>query len=125
MRGFSSRHVDSLRYLKRLGKGCCWHLCVSLALPLLLLFAQLGSLHHGLHHHAAPDAAHGSGEPHPVGEACSLCLAFAPVDSAAAPDGEIPRRLVDLAVQAAPSVAAACWVADLPQHRSRGPPAYG
>ncbi|MBI3367135.1 MAG: hypothetical protein HY021_01385 [Burkholderiales bacterium] len=86
----------------------------------MLLLAQQGALLHELSHYSAPQSQ--GQKQSSLGEACELCLAFAQVDSAAAPDVSIRPLLAGLSFHAAPAPAAYVGGIWLPAERNRGPP---
>lgn len=95
-------------------------------LAVALLIAQHGGLLHELDHHTA-QADHGPlGEQAlPVGEACELCFAYAPVGSAFAADTPARPLLTGLAFAAADASWSLSRAAEPPALRSRGPPGAG
>ena len=98
--------------------------CRILLLPLLLLFAQQGVLLHELNHYAAygTDTQHQSDKQGSHGKFCELCLAFAQIGSAAAPEAVVPGLLPDLAFDQALPGPDQGGTAELTLPRSRGPP---
>jgi hypothetical protein len=99
-----------------------WHrLLRSLLLPLLLAFAQQGALLHELSHWPGAEAQQRDVQA-PGSEACGVCLAFAGIDSGAAPASAPAPLLADLSDAPAPLVLAAQIAAELPAERGRGPP---
>lgn len=98
--------------------------CRSLLLPLLLLFAQHGELLHELSHYAAPETQQDSGKQHPHAGHCALCLAFAQIDSAAAPDAVAVQLLADLSFVQAPAIPVSARATELLAQRNRGPPTF-
>jgi hypothetical protein len=110
-----------LTWLGRLPSG---KVCRSLLLPLLLLFAQHGELLHELSHYAKPEAQQDGGKQHPQAGHCHLCLAFAQVDSTAAPDAVAVHLLGDLSFLQATAALASDRTAERPARRNRGPPTF-
>jgi hypothetical protein len=97
-------------------------LCRSFLLPLLLLLAQQGAVLHELSHYPATEVGGDSKSQTSHGDICGLCLAFAQVDSAAAPDVSVPLLLAELSFELAPVAPVHVGATQLPAQRSRGPP---
>lgn len=99
-------------------------MCRILLLPLLLLFAQQGALMHELSHYTAYDAQtqHQSDKQGSHGKSCELCLAFAQVGTAAAPDAAAPGLLADLSFNLPLPAPAHGGTTEPTAARSRGPP---
>lgn len=99
---------------------------LSLLLPLLLVFAQLGAARHEIGHLQAPvaqsgEAATASKKDLPLDKLCEVCLAFAHLTTAAKP--EVPSLpLLRFEHARAPHDAVHAIDADAPALRSRGPP---
>lgn len=105
-------------------KGPHWHkLLRSLMLPLLLLVAQQGAVLHELSHYTAAET-HDGKKQSPRGDVCDLCLAFAQVGSAAAPQSVIAPLVTDLSHQLTPVLPVVAGAIHLPAERSRGPPLF-
>ncbi len=92
-------------------------------LPLLLLVAQQGAVLHELSHYAASES-HDGKKQSPRGDVCDLCLAFAQVGSAAAPQRVVAPLLADLSYQLTPVLPVYAGGIYLPAERSRGPPLF-
>ncbi len=97
-----------------------------LLLAALLLLSQHSAWVHELGHLSAVRAAAqvlpGGDAPHAPVELCRLCLACAPIDSAAAPQGAVLVLAAQAPLQhAMPAPVAALHIA-APARRSRGPP---
>jgi hypothetical protein len=105
-------------------KSLHWHkLLRSLMLPLLLLVAQQGAVLHELSHYTATET-HDGKKQSPRGDVCDLCLAFAQVGSAAAPQSVVPLLLADLSHHLTPVLPVYAAATELPAERSRGPPFF-
>ena len=96
----------------------------SLLLPLLLLLAQQGALLHELSHYAKPQTQEEGGDKKQPShaEACSLCLAFAQVESAAPTHVSMAPLLAQLSFELTPVDPVYVATTPLPAERSRGPP---
>ncbi|MBW8831126.1 MAG: hypothetical protein JF606_17215 [Burkholderiales bacterium] len=97
-------------------------LCRSLLLPFLLLLAQQGALLHELSHNDAPSTQDQNKKQSAHGEACELCLGFAQLDNAAAPNVVVLPLRADLLFHPAPMSAPYVGGTLLPSLRNRGPP---
>jgi len=95
----------------------------SLMLPLLLLVAQQGAVLHELSHYAAAER-HDGQKQSPRGDACDLCLAFAQVGSAAAPQPPAALLLAGRSHRLAPALPVYAQATHVPAERSRGPPLF-
>lgn len=102
-------------------------------LPLCLLVAQAGALHHELGHLQAaaragkPASATAASESHvdTAAEPCALCLAFAPLVSVACIDIAVPALLGDLSFALSDAATPAGPAPQPPAPRSRAPPPAG
>lgn len=104
-----------------------------LLLPLLMLLSQQGAAWHDIGHLAhASQAAHAvqqqqprdDGQPQvPEDQPCESCLAFAHLGIALKP-AVIHLQLASLGQQPSTGSTPASVAADVPAHRSRGPPKY-
>ena|GEM_PF-1245234 len=99
-------------------------LCRSLLLPFLLLLAQQSALLHELSHLDASSTQDQNKKQAVHGEACELCLGFAQVDTAVAPDVAVSPLRADLLFQLAPMSAAYVGGTLRPSLRNRGPPPF-
>ena len=92
----------------------------ALVLPLFLLFAQQGELHHEYGHYAKSAL---SCEKAPAGsDHCPLCLAYAHLAGAAKTEVAAPVLLSDLAFHFAAAIDVASVDRQAASPRSRGPP---
>ena len=95
----------------------------SLVLPLLLLVAQQGAVLHELSHVTGTES-HDSKKQSSRSDACDLCLAFAHVGAAAAPQPVSAPPLADLTHQLTPVHPVYQEASELPAQRSRSPPLF-
>ncbi|MGS0756594.1 hypothetical protein ACVBEH_19320 [Roseateles sp. GG27B] len=101
-----------------------------LLLPLLMLLSQQGAAWHDIGHltHASQAARAAQQQqqqqpPSDDGQPCKSCLAFAHLGIALKP-AVIHLQLASLGQQASTGSTPASIAADVPAHRSRGPPKY-
>lgn len=111
-------------FLTWLGRLSLGKVCRSLLLPMLLLFAQHGELLHELSHYAATETQQDSGKQHPHAGHCALCLAFAQIDSTAAPNAVAVQLLEDLSFLQASGMPDSAGAMELLAQRNRGPPTF-
>jgi phenylpropionate dioxygenase-like ring-hydroxylating dioxygenase large terminal subunit len=101
-----------------------YRLCWSLLLVMALLIAQHGSAVHALSHYFEPETESKSkSDKNSHNHHCQLCLAFAQINSGAAPEIAIPVFLPNSSVEPFTTAFSLVVVADLPSQRNRGPPA--
>ncbi len=97
-------------------------LALALWLALLLPFAQAAAVRHELSHLGTAEQRQQGQDGHAA--ACEVCLAFAQVGAAAAPQLPAAFLALDLSY-ACPCVQADLGqAAELPSQRNRGPPAF-
>ena len=79
---------------------------------------------HELSHYAPTQTAGDTKKQAPRNDACELCLAFAQIGSAAAPQNVVVPLVADLSHELAPGKPVHVETAQLPAERSRGPPLF-
>jgi len=95
----------------------------TLLLPLLLLCVQQGAFLHELSHYKA-SATQDEGDKRPANGPCALCLAFADVESVAAPAVPPLLLLARLSFLLVPATIVTTRAAAPTARRNRGPPAH-
>ena len=111
------------RHLIPFGGSALRQLCRTLLLPLLLLCVQQGAFLHELSHYKAAETEEDGDRQHSDGP-CALCLAFAHVESVAAPAVPPLPLLAGLSFLLVPAAVVASRAATPPARRNRGPPAH-
>jgi hypothetical protein len=95
----------------------------TLLLPLLLLCVQQDAFLHELSHYKAAETQDEGDQRHTSGP-CALCLAFAHVESVAAPAVPPLPLLAGLGFLLVPAAIVTARAATSPARRNRGPPAH-
>lgn len=107
---------------KQFGGWRIGRLCWGLLFASALLIAQHGASVHALSHYFESETENQSDKQHSHSHHCQLCLAFAQINSGAAPEIVIPVFLPNASFEPFTTACSLIGAADLPSPRNRGPP---